>query len=72
MISNGYAVIDTVLSRIPVELRNTVIDVMNQTKSTMPQKRAALLKKGLLRIAIDELEVLSDACKCTFRCLDKN
>ncbi|KIY67256.1 Serine/threonine-protein kinase [Cylindrobasidium torrendii FP15055 ss-10] len=53
-------IIDTMLNRVPPPLRNVVVDVMSQTKSTMPQKRSSLLKKGLLRSTIDELDVLSD------------
>ncbi|KAF8839726.1 Serine/threonine-protein kinase [Paxillus ammoniavirescens] len=48
------------LSRIPEELRASVIDIMNQSKSSSPQKRAALLKKGLLRSTADEIEVLAE------------
>ncbi|KAF9218926.1 Serine/threonine-protein kinase [Gyrodon lividus] len=48
------------LSRIPEELRAPVIDIMNQSKSSAPQKRAALLKKGLLRSTADEVEVLAE------------
>ncbi|KAG0696775.1 hypothetical protein DFH29DRAFT_949716 [Suillus ampliporus] len=40
---------DLALNRIPEELRSSVIDIINQSKSTASQKRASLLKKGLLR-----------------------
>jgi len=51
-------VVDLALSRIPEELRSSVIEIINQSKSTAPQKRASLLKKGLLRSTTDELEAL--------------
>ncbi|KAF8920390.1 hypothetical protein CPB85DRAFT_1429191 [Mucidula mucida] len=53
-------IIETILSRLPAAQQTAVIDVMNQSKSSMPQKRASLLKKGLLRSTVDELEVLND------------
>lgn len=36
------------------------MDIMNQSKSSSSQKRAALLKKGLLRSTADELEVFAE------------
>lgn len=36
------------------------MDIMNQSKSSLSQKRAALLKKGLLRSTADELEVFAE------------
>lgn len=37
-----------------------MIEIINQSKSTAPQKRASLLKKGLLRSTTDELEALAE------------
>ncbi|KAG2137935.1 kinase-like domain-containing protein [Suillus clintonianus] len=51
---------DLALNRIPEELRSSVIDIINQSKSTAPQKRVSLLKKGLLRSTTDELEALAE------------
>ncbi|KAG1772238.1 hypothetical protein EV702DRAFT_1201626 [Suillus placidus] len=51
---------DLVLNRIPEELRSSVIEIINQSKSTTPQKRVSLLKKGLLRSTTDELEALAE------------
>jgi translation initiation factor 2-alpha kinase 4 len=53
-------VIELALSRLPPGQRNGVIDILNQPKSSVSQKRALLLKKGLLRSTADELEILSD------------
>ncbi|KAI0320013.1 hypothetical protein OF83DRAFT_1275377 [Amylostereum chailletii] len=53
-------IIDAALNRVPVEMRSAVVDVITQTKSSWPQKRAMLLKKGLLKSVVDELEVLED------------
>jgi translation initiation factor 2-alpha kinase 4 len=36
------------------------MDIMNQSKSSSSQKRAALLKKGLLRSTADELEIFAE------------
>ncbi|KAG1908872.1 kinase-like domain-containing protein [Suillus fuscotomentosus] len=51
---------DLALNRIPEELRSSVIEIINQSKSTAPQKRVSLLKKGLLRSTTDELEALAE------------
>ncbi|KAH7905298.1 kinase-like domain-containing protein [Hygrophoropsis aurantiaca] len=53
-------IVDLALNRVPDELRSSVIEIINQSKSSVSQKRAALLKKGLLRSTADELEVLAD------------
>ncbi|KDQ55382.1 hypothetical protein JAAARDRAFT_37399 [Jaapia argillacea MUCL 33604] len=51
---------DLALNRVSEEVRQDVIDIITQTKSSSSQKRALLLKKGLLRSTADELEILSD------------
>ncbi|KAG2126151.1 kinase-like domain-containing protein [Suillus cothurnatus] len=51
---------DLALNRIPEELRSSVMEIINQSKSTAPQKRVSLLKKGLLRSTTDELEALAE------------
>lgn len=48
------------MERIPPAQRNSVIDILNQPKATSSQKKNMLLKKGLLRSTVDELEVLAD------------
>ena len=53
-------VVDLALNRIANELRPAVIEIISQTKSSPSQRRALLLKKGLLRSTADELEVLSE------------
>lgn len=57
-------VIDVMMARIPPDSRASVVDIMTQSKSTVMQKRAMLLKKGVLRSTADELEILSEAGKC--------
>lgn len=52
--------IETVLTRLPSGQRDAVVDIMSQSKSSLSQKRALLLKKGLLRSTADELEVLAE------------
>jgi eukaryotic translation initiation factor 2-alpha kinase 4 len=56
-----FAVVDLVLNRISDDLRPAVIEIITQSKSSLSQKRALLLKKGLLRSTADELEILGDA-----------
>jgi hypothetical protein len=53
-------VIELALSRVPHDIRDSIIEIIMQVKSTWAQKRAMLLKKGLLRSIVDELEILSD------------
>jgi eukaryotic translation initiation factor 2-alpha kinase 4 len=48
------------LSRVPHDIRDSILEVITQAKSSWAQKRAMLLKKGLLRSTVDELEVLCD------------
>ena len=48
------------MSRVPQDIRDSVLEIITQAKSAWAQKRAMLLKKGLLRSTVDELEVLSD------------
>jgi translation initiation factor 2-alpha kinase 4 len=57
------AVVDLALDRIPTDLRPAIVDIINQSKSSLSQKRALLLKKGLLRSTTDELEILSEVGK---------
>jgi hypothetical protein len=57
--SNTFAVIETVMNRVPVDIRQAVHDFVHP-KSSAAQRRAILLKKGLLRSTVDELEILSD------------
>lgn len=53
-------VVDLVISRLPSGQRSAVIDIMGQTKTLHSQKRALLLKRGLLRSTADELELLAE------------
>jgi len=48
------------MNRIPDTHRSAVVEIINQTKSSLSQKRALLLRKGLLRSTTDELEILSE------------
>src|SRR6267154_3654869 len=59
-VADCYQVIEMALSRIPHDIRESVIEIIMQAKSTWAQKRAMLLKKGLLRSTVDELEILCD------------
>jgi len=55
-----FLVIEVVLTRLPSGHRDAVVDIMSQSKSSLSQKRALLLKRGLLRSTADELEVLAE------------
>jgi len=58
--ADGCRVVELALSRVPQDIRGCVLEIITQAKSSWAQKRAMLLKKGLLRSTVDELEVLSD------------
>ncbi|RDB27411.1 eIF-2-alpha kinase GCN2 [Hypsizygus marmoreus] len=53
-------IVELILTRLPSGQRNPVIDILSQSKSSVSQKRALLLKRGLLRSTADELELLSE------------
>ncbi|PPQ98103.1 hypothetical protein CVT26_003273 [Gymnopilus dilepis] len=54
-------IVELALNRVPPDIRSAVIDIIHhQPKSTPSQKRALLLKKGLLRSIADELEILAE------------
>jgi translation initiation factor 2-alpha kinase 4 len=54
------SVVDLVITRLPSGQRSAVIDILGQTKTSQSQKRALLLKRGLLRSTADELELLAE------------
>ena len=56
--------VEIALNRVPADARSSVAEIILQSKSTPAQKRALLLKKGLLRITVDELEILSEVGQC--------
>ncbi|KAJ6497813.1 kinase-like domain-containing protein [Mycena sanguinolenta] len=54
------SIVRIVFERIPSAVRPSVLEIINHSKSSPSQKRALLLKKGLLRSTADELEALQD------------
>lgn len=54
-------VVEDIVDRIPPERRLDVNTILDQVRSTFPQKRALLLKQGLSRVLIDEIEILSES-----------
>lgn len=54
------SIVDVILTRLPSGQKNAVVEILTQSKSSPSQKRALLLKRGLLRSTADELEVLSE------------
>jgi translation initiation factor 2-alpha kinase 4 len=59
-VADCYQVIELALSRVPHDIRDSVIEIIMQAKSSWAQKRAMFLKKGLLRSTVDELEILGE------------
>ncbi|KAG5641706.1 hypothetical protein DXG03_004410 [Asterophora parasitica] len=55
------SIVDVVLSRLPSGQKNAILDILSQSKSSLSQKRALLLKRGLLRSTADELEILLES-----------
>ncbi|KAF9482948.1 hypothetical protein BDN70DRAFT_828321 [Pholiota conissans] len=53
-------IVEIVMQRIPADARQAVVDLVHSSKSSAVQKRAVLVKKGLSRNTIDELELLSE------------
>ncbi|KAG6856809.1 hypothetical protein H0H87_000506 [Tephrocybe sp. NHM501043] len=53
-------IVEIILTRLPSGQRHAVVDILTQSKSSVSQKRALLLKRGLLRSTADELELLSE------------
>jgi len=51
---------DLALARISADLRSEVVNVLDQSKSSPSQKRSILLRKGVPRNVVDELEILMD------------
>ncbi|KAG2024094.1 STE/STE20/YSK protein kinase [Coprinopsis cinerea AmutBmut pab1-1] len=54
-------IVELAMARIPEEHRAAVVEILMQSKSSTSQKRALLLKKGLTRAVIDELEILNES-----------
>ncbi|KAI0828484.1 Serine/threonine-protein kinase [Trametes gibbosa] len=53
-------ILEQALEHVPVEIRADAIEVLSQSKSSTPQKRSSLLRKGVTRTVNDWLEVLSE------------
>ncbi|KAJ6518529.1 kinase-like domain-containing protein [Mycena vulgaris] len=54
------SIVRIILERIPSDLRPSILEIIRHSKSSPSQKRALLLKKGLLRSTADELEAMVD------------
>ncbi|KAH8096907.1 hypothetical protein BXZ70DRAFT_945142 [Cristinia sonorae] len=52
---------DIAMGRVSPDLRSEVIKVLDQSKSSQSQKRSILLRKGVPRATVDELEVLLES-----------
>lgn len=53
-------VVDLVMKRIPLPNRAGVLETLHQYRNNPGQRRAQLLKKGILRSMIDEFDVLME------------
>ena len=52
--------VEIALNRVSADARSSVTEIILLSKSTPAQKRALLLKKGLPRTVVDDLEILSE------------
>jgi hypothetical protein len=64
-----HSVVDVVIGRLPSGQQSAVIDIMGQPKTSQSQKRALLLKRGLLRSTADELELFAEIGRLVFTVL---
>ena len=55
---------EIVMKRIPQKFRDCVVDVLQEPKIPVSQKRMTLLKKGLSKNIVDELDWLYEYCRC--------
>ncbi|KAI0666498.1 Serine/threonine-protein kinase [Trametes maxima] len=53
-------ILEQALEHVPPEIRVETIEILSQPKSSTPQKRSSLLRKGVTRAVNDWLELLSD------------
>ncbi|KAH6903402.1 other/PEK/GCN2 protein kinase [Coprinopsis sp. MPI-PUGE-AT-0042] len=53
-------IVERVMSKVYPEQRDAVVEIMLNSKSSVYQKRASLMKKGLTRGLVDELELLNE------------
>ena len=53
-------IVELALGRVGAEQRASVLEILTQSKSTTAQKRTLLLKKGLSRSVVDDLEILGE------------
>ncbi|KIJ97967.1 hypothetical protein K443DRAFT_104703 [Laccaria amethystina LaAM-08-1] len=55
------SIVELTMSRVPAGQRDAVVEIISQSSKSLPtQKRALLLKRGLLRSTAEELEILSE------------
>lgn len=54
------------MAHVPADLRQEVIKVLDQPKSSLSQKRSTLLRKGVSRTVVDELEILMEIGMFTY------
>ncbi|KAJ7760657.1 kinase-like domain-containing protein [Mycena maculata] len=54
------SIVRVLFDRIPSAIRPSILEIISHSKSSPSQKRALLLKLGLLRSIADELEALTD------------
>lgn len=56
-----FSVAEAVIGRVPEKFRETVFDILQENQPAV-QKRAILQRKGLSKLLIDELEIVSEDC----------
>lgn len=57
---DGYGVTEIALQRVASQHRSAVIEILKQPKSSQSQKRSMLLRRGIPRNIVDELELLAE------------
>jgi eukaryotic translation initiation factor 2-alpha kinase 4 len=53
-------VVDLVMEKVFKEQKDAVVEIMLNSKASVSQKRLLLMKKGLTRGIVDELELLNE------------
>ncbi|KAF8655998.1 hypothetical protein AX16_002818 [Volvariella volvacea WC 439] len=53
-------IVELIMNRLPATQRQPLIDLVNPSKAMIVQRRAGMLKKGVLRSVLDDLEVLAE------------
>ncbi|KAJ2913179.1 hypothetical protein MD484_g7237, partial [Candolleomyces efflorescens] len=53
-------IVEVALGRVSAEQRGAIVEILTQSKTSLVHKRTLLMKKGLPRSVVDDLEVLNE------------